>query len=93
MEAHQTLKGEGLDQVLRARYRVHYWERPTANHAWNLDAWILSDCANVFEALAWSSDHSAGRHYQVFVISDCGAEGDRMVLLAGANTNTSSQHP
>jgi len=31
MQAHQTIEGEGTDQVLRAPYRVHLWECPTEN--------------------------------------------------------------
>lgn len=88
MQALQTLQGEGIDQVLRAPYRVHFWERPTDDHAWNLDAWVLLDCEDVYAALDWASTNANHRRYQIFALCDCGPCDDRLVLLCGSDPNS-----
>lgn len=85
MKAESTLQGVGLGQQHDPAFRVHYWTQPAADYAWNLDAWVLTDCEDVDEALSWARDNARGRRYQVFVVAD--SDPPLIVHLLGKDPN------
>lgn len=63
----ERVESRAADVVLdRPVYRVHFWELRDG-YVPNLDAWILTDVEDLFEATAWVADHEAGRSVEVFV--------------------------
>lgn len=57
-------------------YRVHFWQRPSAEYAWNLDAYILIDAEDVTEVLRWIDLNSRGRRCELFVEVDDEPSGE-----------------
>lgn len=79
-------------------YRVHFWQRPSPQHAWNLDAHVLADVQDVTEALAWVEANARGRRLELFVETEeepAGAiEAPRttgLVRLLGSDPNESER--
>jgi hypothetical protein len=67
MEINPTVHTASDRRIEAPAYRVNFWERASADVAWNLDAWILSDAEEVGEVLDWIAAHSDGRRYELFV--------------------------
>jgi len=72
MQSHETVHSEASNVVGAPTYRVNFWERPSPQHAWNLNAYVLTGVLNAQEALQWAGDAAHGRRFEVFV--EVGAE-------------------
>lgn len=68
MIAQETGEWDVTFDVERPRYRVEFWERPAPDYAWNLEAWELSDCESVHEAIHWVDEHSSGRVHTLYAV-------------------------
>lgn len=68
-------------------YRVNFWEQPAPGYGWNLDAWLLDECVDVREAIAWARDHATGRRFEVLANVSEERETDQLVRLVGTNPN------
>ncbi|MGO2424327.1 MAG: hypothetical protein ACTILB_15285 [Brevibacterium aurantiacum] len=65
-------------------YRVEFWEQPRPDYAWNLDAWLLTECTSANEALSWAETHANGRRYVVLASDTAepsGEDATEMVLF------------
>ncbi|MEO8262323.1 MAG: hypothetical protein ABI566_07110 [Pseudolysinimonas sp.] len=58
---------EYYELVEKPAYRVHFWHVATGLAA-NLDAHILTDAADVQEALDWAGANSEGRPWEMFAL-------------------------
>ena len=67
MRATETVHAEPCDSIDSPAYRVNFWQRPSPEHAWNLDAYVLTDVEDITELLQWVNEHAAGRRFEVFV--------------------------
>lgn len=81
-ESHETFR---VDSPL---YRVNFWERPRPEYGWNLDAYLLENCADVTQALLWALGEARGRRFQLFVNSEQSKESDTLVCLYGDDPNS-----
>ncbi|TFC96753.1 MULTISPECIES: hypothetical protein [Cryobacterium] len=67
MRATETVHAEPRDSIDSPAYRVNFWQRPSPEHGWNLDAYVLTDVEDITEVLQWVDEHAAGRRFEVFV--------------------------
>ena len=70
MKVIPTVHAEPRTTVNAPAYRVHFWERPAPDWAWNLDAHVLTEAADIVEVLSWVDDNARGRRVEVFVEMD-----------------------
>lgn len=70
MQASATVHSEPRDIVNVPAYRVNFWERPSDATGWNLDAYVLTDVADVTEALQWVNANARGRRFELFAETD-----------------------
>jgi hypothetical protein len=70
MRAIETVHAEPRDSIDSPTYRVNFWQRSSREHAWNLDAYALTDVEDITEVLEWVDEHAAGRRFEVFVEMD-----------------------
>lgn len=91
-----TVHAEPQSYSEAPRYRVHFWQRPSPEHAWNLDAHVLADVQDVTDVLAWVDEHARGRSAEVFVETADEPEGafdtprtTGLVRLLGSDPNAS----
>jgi hypothetical protein len=70
MRASETVHAEPRDLIESPIYRVNFWQKPAPGHAWNLDAYALTDAKDFSEVLQWVNDHAVGRRFEVFVEID-----------------------
>lgn len=87
MKAQSALDSHLLGKDDPRRFRVHFWERPRPGYAWNLDAWLLDDVANVQEAMDWAAANSRGRPYELFVETTGDLSEVYLVRLDGVTPN------
>ncbi|GGR14446.1 hypothetical protein ACFOE1_12140 [Agromyces mediolanus] len=65
-----TVHAEPRQSIGSPSFRVHFWERTSAERAWNLDAFVLIGARDVGEVLRWAEEHARGRHLEIFVEGD-----------------------
>jgi hypothetical protein len=90
----KTVHSESRETVDSPTYRVNFWERPSPEQGWNLDAFALTDVENVTEALRWVDEHARGRRFEIFVEMDDEQEASfhtprktGLIRLSGSNPN------
>lgn len=85
MEARPVEHSNSPIRVDAPSYRVEFWEQPGAGYAWNLDAWLLTECTSVNDALAWADAHADGRRYVLLASTTDEPSGERAteVVLVG----------
>ncbi|WP_232331589.1 hypothetical protein [Agromyces laixinhei] len=66
MQAFETVHAEPRDSVESPGFRVNFWQRPSPETAWSLDAYVLSGAQDVDEVLRWVDEHAQGRRFEVF---------------------------
>ncbi|QYM76185.1 hypothetical protein [Leucobacter luti] len=73
-------------------YRVNLWEE--SGEAWALDAYVLLEASDVFEALSWLNSKRHDGPYELFVEADESDEtgfleprASSLLRLAGTNPN------
>lgn len=90
MEAHPTNHSENSEEITQPVYRVNFWVQP-AGLGWNLEAWYLTDCPSVHEAIEWADTNAHSRPYELFAESaENGHSEPRrapLVRLSGQNPN------
>lgn len=64
-------------------YRVDFWEELLMKDNWDLDTWILKDCASVFEAIAWAQANAGKRIIRLMVSVSASEETGEMAVLFG----------
>lgn len=92
MEARSVEHSNSPVRIDAPTYRVEFWEQPGEGYAWNLDAWLLTACTSVIEALSWAEAHTRGRRY-VVIASDTeepSGEGATEMVLVGDDPTLSS---
>jgi hypothetical protein len=93
VQVNETVHAEPSQTIEDPRYRVNFWERSSSG-AWSLDAFVLSDVAEVTEALTWATENARGRRMEVFVETTdqpvtafANPRTSDLIRLAGANPN------
>ena len=66
----KTVQAEPRDFLDSPSYRVNFWQRSSPEHAWNLDAYALTEVEDIPEVLRWVDEHADGRRFEVFVEMD-----------------------
>lgn len=66
----ETVHAEPRDAVDSPAYRVNFWQRTSPEHAWNLDAYALTEVEDIAEVLRWVDEHALGRRFEVFAEMD-----------------------
>ena len=94
MRAIETVHSESSDSIDSTVYRVNFWQRPSPQHAWNLNAYLLSEALEITEVLPWVDEHARGRPFEVFAEMNDEPVGPfesprtaGLVLLLGSNPN------
>lgn len=89
-----TVHAEPRKSVDVPTYRVNFWQRPAPGWAWSLDAYALTDAADISEVLQWVGEHAHGRRFEVFAEMDEESAGSfqtprksGLVRLLGSNPN------
>jgi hypothetical protein len=67
MDVHPTGHAEPRYGLESPVYRVNFWELPAPGYAFNLDAYVLTDVADVGEAQAWVARNARGRPHELFL--------------------------
>jgi len=70
VQIHETVHSEASNVVGAPAYRVNFWERSSPQHAWNLDAYVLTEALDIQEVLRWADDTAHGRRFEAFVETD-----------------------
>jgi hypothetical protein len=70
MQTFETVHAEPRDSVELPWFRVNFWEQPSAEWAWTLEAHILTDAHDISEVLHWVEEHARGRRVEVFAEVD-----------------------
>jgi hypothetical protein len=68
MNTSETVHAEPRDFVDAPSYRVNFWQR--SGEAWSLDAFVLTDVADIADVLRWVDQHALGRRFEVFAEID-----------------------
>lgn len=69
MKINETVHAENRYSTDSPLFRVNFWERHGSD-GWNLQAFVLSDAANVIEAIDWINEHKGGRTVELFAEVD-----------------------
>ena len=90
----ETVHAEPRHSSDSPAYRVHFWQRNFPEHAWNLDAYALTEVEDITEVLRWVDEHAAGRRFEVFAEMDeepaCSFQSPRktgLIRLLGSDPN------
>jgi len=70
MRTLETVHAEPRDSLDSPSYRVNFWQRSSPEHAWNLDAYALTEVEDITEVLRWVDEHADGRRFEVFMEMD-----------------------
>lgn len=94
MRAFETVHAEPRDSFESPSFRVNFWDRTAPDHAWNLEAFVLTDVEGITEVLRWAGENARGRRFEVFVEVDEEQVGQfesprtaALVRLLGSNPN------
>jgi hypothetical protein len=66
MIATGTVHAEPHQYIESPSFRVNFWSRQSLGHAWALDAFVLTEVADVTEVVQWADEHADGRRVEVF---------------------------
>jgi hypothetical protein len=70
MRVFETVHAEPRISIEAPGFRVNFWQRQSPESAWSLEAFVLTDVQDVYEALRWAEEHAQGRQLEVFAEVD-----------------------